>query len=472
MGADFQTPNLRETVQSADKALAVPTRVPVRVADCFLLALDAFMRRTGQGAHVMQSVLELESAPDLAQLRAAAVRVVKKHPLLAATLRRSWRTWLAGWEIPERLPTSLPIGLWRESGAPGTLGPEAMEVPHAFDRLQAIMAEPLHATGAPINARLDLIELQNGRFYLALSWRHTLIDGKGAELLLVELARLAAGIDAPIESKESIRPQLSVKELIVKTKPAIDRFGELAKLGIPSLSGPRPRTGRGHYQIITLSEADSDKVRARVESITGSLFPMAFYVAVTARAHDRVFRHRGQSPGGSVASVPIQTRKRGARGPLFHNQVTVFFFAALREHLGSIETASAAMKRQFAEMTRARLDESFNAVLELMMRLPSWVFMRVVRWQFKGEISSFFHSHTGLFAPEITEFAGAKITNGFHLPSLSTPPGTGLFFSERDGRVTLTLSWREGCLTDEERRLMAGQALEDCLGEPRPDLVG
>ncbi len=129
------------------------------------------------------------------------------------------------------------------------------------------------------------------------------------------------------------------------------------------------------------------------------------------------------------------------------------------------------MKTQFAEMSRARLDESFSAVLELMMRLPPSLFMRVVRWQFKGEIGSFFHSHTGPFAPEISEFAGAKITNAFHLPCLGTPPGTGLFFNERDGRVTITVSWREGCLSDEERRLMAAQALEDCLGEPRPELA-
>ncbi len=447
-------------------------QVPVRVADCFLLALDAFMRRTGQGAHVTQSVLEIESAPDLAALRRAAEAVVKKHPLLAATLHRSWRTWLAAWEIPEQVPRSLPLGLWRESGAPGELGPQATEVANAFDRLEQIMSEPLSGGGAHINARLDLLELQSGRFYLALSWRHTLIDGKGAELLLAEIARLAAGIDTPIESKEPARPQLGMKELIAKTKPAINRFSELAKLRFASLSGPRPRAGRGRYQIITLSPADSDTLRARVDSMTGALFPMAFYVAATARAHDCVFRHRGQQPAGYVASVPIQTRRRGARGPLFHNQVTVFFFSALRAQLGTIETAASAMKTQFAEMTRARLDESFSAVLELMMRLPSSLFMRVVRWQFKGEICSFFHSHTGPFAPEISEVAGAKITNGFHLPCLGTPPGTGLFFNERDGRVTLTLSWREGCLTDAERRLMAAQALEDCLGEPRPDLVG
>jgi hypothetical protein len=452
-------------------AVAGETRVPVRVADCFLLALDAFMRRTGQGEHITQSVLELERAPDLAQLRTAAARVIQKHPLLAATLRRNWRTWLASWEIPAVLPDALPLGLWRESGSPGALGAEAREVADPMARLEEIMCEPLTVGRMRVNARLDVVELRGGRCLLALSWRHTLIDGKGAELLLVELARLAEGIDAPIESKEPVRPPLTVKELIAKTKPAINRFTELAKLGFSSLSGPRPRAGRGRYQIITLDEADSNKLRARVESMTGALFPMAFYVACTARAHDRVFQQRGKVPGGFVASVPIQTRKRGARGPLFHNQVTIFFFAAKREELATIEGAAVAMKTQFAEMSRARLDESFSAVLELMMRLPASLFMRVVRWQFKGEIGSFFHSHTGTFAPEIGEFAGAKIVNGFHLPCLGTPPGTGVFFSERDGRVTITVTWREGILTDEERRLMAAQVLEDCLGEPRPELL-
>jgi hypothetical protein len=447
------------------------TRVPVRVADCFLLAMNAFMRRTGQGEHIAQSIIEVAGPPDLALVRVGAAAVVKKHPLLVAKLRRSWRTWLAYWEIPAVLPEALPIGLWRETGSPGALGGEAKEIPTALDRLEEIMSSPLEPDEVYFNARLDVVELRNGRCYVALSWRHTLLDGKGAELLLVEIARLAAGIETPIEGKEPVRKQLTIKEQVLKTKPAINRFQELAQLGFASLSGPKPRAGRGRYQIITLSEADSDKLRARVESMTGSLFPMTFYVACTARAHDRVFQHRKHPQSGYIASVPIQTRKRGARGPLFHNQVTVFFFCLKQEEVGTMEGAAKAMKAQFAEMSRARLDESFSAVLELMMRLPSFIFMFVVRWQFRGEIGSFFHSHTGPFAPEIMEFAGAKITNAFHLPCLGTPPGTGVFFNERDGRVTITISWREGCLSDEERRLMAAQVLEDCLGEPRPELI-
>ncbi|MEA3209637.1 MAG: hypothetical protein QOE70_2694 [Chthoniobacter sp.] len=440
------------------------TRVPVRVADCFLFAFDALMRRSGQGEQVSLSLLELERAPDLAKLGAAAERVTRKHPLLLARLRRNWRTWLPYWAVPMAPAHGLPLGLWREAGSPGALGPQAREVPSAMGRLQAIMEEPLEVGGVHFNARLDAAELHDGRCLVGLSWRHTLIDGKGAELLLVEIARLCEGNDLAVDTKEPVRPRLTVREQILKTKPAVNRFGELAKLGFASLGGPRARPGRGHYHVLTLNEADSARLRERVDGMVGGLFPMAFYVACTMRAHERVFRHRGQAPRGSMASVPIQTRKRGAQGPLFHNQVTVFFFAATREELATIEGAARAMKQQFAEMSRARLDESFNAVLELMVRLPPALFMRVVRWQFKGEIGSFFHSHTGPFASEIAEFAGAKITNGFHLPCLGTPPGTGLFFSERNGRVTITVSWRDGCLTDEERELMMAQTLEDLLG--------
>ena len=446
------------------------TRIPVQIADCFLLALDDFMRRTGQGRHVSQSVLELDQAPDLDKLRAASLRTARKFPILAGRLRRDWKTWLPYWEVPEPPSRGLPLGLWHEAGAQVIL-PGSTETAETQELLQRILTQPLRSEGIDFMARLDVVTLRGGGCLVALSWSHLLIDGKGAELLLTEIGRLCDGQDLPYETKETVRAPVPFKEKIRKTKAAVRRFKELERIGCPSLGGPRPRQGRGYYRNITLTSEDSARLNSRVEQMTGALFPIAFYVACSARAHDRVFRHRGKAPAGYVVSVPIQTRKRGARGPLFHNQVTVFFFSAVRAHLGAIETAATAMKQQFAEMTRGRLDESFNTILELMMRLPSWLFMKVVRFQFRGEICSFFHSHTGSFAPELLEFAGGKITNAYHLPCLGAPPGTGLFFCERGGRVNVTLTWREGCLSDDERRLLLGQVFEDLFGEQRPDLL-
>ena len=445
------------------------TRVPVRVADCFLLAMTSFMRRTGQGAHLIASVLELERAPDLPQVHAALVRMVEKHPLLIAHLRRDWRTWLPFWEVaPPADGVSFPLGLWRENGSPGALGDAAQSVGCARARLQAIIGEPLpHG----FHARLDIVERRDGSCLAALTWSHLIIDGKGAELVLAEFARLCSGVDVSCEVKEPARPETTWREKVTKTKGAIYHLQNLARNRVRSAGGPKPRRGRGCFQVILLDRAASDLARARVEQTTGALFPLAFFVACAARAHDRVLAGRGNAPDGFVTSVPIQTRKRGAQGPLFHNHVSVLFFGGKRDQLATLESAAAALKQQFSEMMRARLDESFTAVLELMMRLPSWLFMFVVRRQFRGEICSFFMSHTGPFAPEVTAFAGARVTNAYHLPSVSAPPGTGMFFCEHEGRLNITLSWREGALTDAERRLMAAQTLEDLLGEPRLDLV-
>lgn len=444
-------------------------REAVRAADCFLLAMTAFMRRHGQGAHLTASVLVLERAPDLTALRPALARMARKHPLFSATLHRHWRTWLPYWQMADSPPEGgLPLGLWREKESPGVMSAEAREVENAGAHLEEILAQPLPAGW---NARLDLLERRDGTCLAALSWSHLIIDGKGAELLLAELARLCAGIDEPCEAKEQARPEKTWQEKVEKTKPAIFHLEALARLRMRSVCGPQPRAGRAHYQVVTLDDALTARVRTRVEQMTGALFPLAYYVACAARAHDRVLDRRGTAPAGYVTTVPVQTRKRGARGPLFHNHVSVLFFGGPREQLATMESAAAAMKQQFAEMSRARLDESFLNVLELMVRAPSWLFMFIVRRQFRGEICSFFQSHTGAFAPEITALAGARVANAYHLPCVSAPPGSGIFFCEHGERLNITFSWRDGCLSDDERRLLVAQTLEDMTGEPCPQLV-
>lgn len=447
---------------------ATVTRVPFQVADSFVLALDDFMHRTRQGGHVSQSVLELVHPPDLTRLRGALRRVLTKHPLLVARPRRDWKTLLPYWSVPIAPVGEMPLGLWSETGAGGQLE-EAASTSDAHALLQEVMMQPLpQVAGVGCNARLEVVERRGGSCLVALSWSHLLIDGKGAELFLSELARLCEGIDLPDDVPAPPRPTLGLLAKFRKTRPAMRHLGGLQETGTPSLGGPRPRQGKGFYEVLALSAEESATVRARIEAMGSALFPFTCYVACVARAHDRIFRHRGKQPPGYGISVPIQTRKRGARGPLFHNHVAVLYFNPRREHLASLEATTAAMKTQFAAMTRAKISESFDAVLDFMRRVPTWLFLWIIRAQFKGEICSCFHSYTGAFAPELTEFAGARVTNAYHLPCLGTPPGTGIFFGEREGRINVTLSWREGALDEPERQLMVSQLRADLLGEPPP----
>ncbi len=440
------------------------TRVPFQVADCFVLALDDFMRRTRQGGHVSQSVLELDRPPDLARLRLGCRRAVAKHPLLVATPSRHAWTRLPYWSVPPPPERDLPLGIWKETGVDSGWE-DATPVRDARELLESVMNESLRTDGIHFNARVDLVHLRSGGCLAALSWSHLLLDGKGAELLLTELSRLCDGIDVPDSTEARERPVRTLVQKFRQTKPAMDHLTKLQATGVPSLGGPKARRGRGRYEVITLNTDDSDRVRKRIEAMGVALFPFTFYVACVARAHDRIFEHRGIRPRGYGISVPIQTRRRGSQGPIFHNHVAVLYFHPRREHLSCLEDAVAAMKTQFADMTRARISESFDAVLDLMRPVPTFVFLWIIRAQFKGEICTCFHSYTGTFAPDLMDFAGGRVINAYHLPCLGTPPGTGIFVGDRDGRINVTISWREGALSNEERELMITQLNEDLLAK-------
>ena len=59
--------------------------------------------------------------------------------------------------------------------------------------------------------------------------------------------------------------------------------------------------------------------------------------------------------------------------------------------------------------------------------------------------------------------------DGWHIPSVYQPPGTGVFFSERDGRLTCSVCWRQGVITEAELESFVSHLREDLLAEfPAP----
>ncbi|MEX0741226.1 MAG: hypothetical protein WD079_00415 [Phycisphaeraceae bacterium] len=150
---------------------------------------------------------------------------------------------------------------------------------------------------------------------------------------------------------------------------------------------------------------------------------------------------------------------------MFQNHLSMFFVRLLPADLATVASATQAVQAQFQQMMRHRLDLAFATVQNAMRRLPPRAYMAFLRWQARGEVASFFHSHTGSFAPQLSELAGATVTHGYHLPTVCTPPGTGLFVSEHAGEVDITLSWRGEVIDAAERTAMLEQFVADLVGE-------
>jgi hypothetical protein len=432
--------------------------VKVGETDAYVLATESRMRRT-QGRHVSCTVLELSAVPDFARLQTALQEVMRRHPILGSTVSRSLPSFQA-WFV-------------RSTDAADTISLHLHEGDSTSTLLDFLLNDSSPAMEKPrrCHVRMDAVIHPDGTCDLILTWRHIVLDGVGAEWLVREIAALwenssaesvAPGFSHPIGSKRS-----SLHERWLATKPMLDHLMELLKTGIRSLTPPGAKVGRLRFSRHLLSEEETVAVKNRAATIGGPLVQTHFYLAAAILAHHAVWRKfRGGLPEQDVVALPLQDRPRGKPGPIFRNNVSVMFLHTREEEADDITMLTAALIRRQQDAMRAKLVDSFAEMQRWMMILPSPVYAKFLDMQMKGQTTSFHHSHTGLFAGGLENFAGASITNAWHVPGFYGPPGTGVFVGEHRRRLTITTSWRDGVLTQEEASALQSAFISSLTGSP------
>jgi hypothetical protein len=211
------------------------------------------------------------------------------------------------------------------------------------------------------------------------------------------------------------------------------------------------------YETVTLSREDSARVRANAGRLCGFLGDSNFHLAATLfelhRLHDRL----GCASASYVVPIPIGLRPKGTRAPLFSNQVTTMLHQFSPAELATIEQAAATVKARSAEYLR---DEHINpgiALAQMFRSLPLPLYMRMIKHQMRGEICSLFFGDTSTVDPALKTFLGADITEFFHVPAITDPPGMGVVFYRFRDRLQFTFVHADGVLTDEEAADFAAQ---------------
>ncbi len=442
-------------------------RLPLRDCDFFTHAFDEMLRKGGQGGHIARSFIELDHAPDVPSLRKLLVDLPTLYPfpILTAQLKKPSFFSLPIW-MPANNPRPLQLHLRSQTGSPGAL---AVHGADRFSDLQTKLDDiintslPQHEDGWE-NVRFDLVEKADGTCVFVFSWSHLIMDGIGAEFFLLELNRLLGG------GKSEPVPAFDLTDLndprgwgdrwkTAKVMPTF--FDKVMKKPFEALGSTKLSAGRAHFQVITLTEAQTAEAARLSAEISGPLINMPFHLACAMRAHHRVFQHRGVKPESLMCCIPIQVRRKGVRGPLFQNHLTMFFCNLLADELTTLAAAAQSLHQQHTRFIKDKIGDAFRDLMWLMRPMPPSLHMTFINFHMKGKFSSFYHSNTGVFAPELTEFGGATVTNAYHVPSFSDPPGTGVFTNEKNGRLVLTLCWREGTLTDQERQIFIDQLMGD-----------
>ncbi len=427
----------------------MPT-LPATTVDFFLAGLESFMVHSGQGQHWGATAVWLSGKPNAEQLHRAWQQVHARHPMIGARLRRQWRGWKLAWETPGPA-TAPPIG-W------SVLRENQTETALVQDRLQG------RAGGQAIPAPLWLEVFAvgpDGRHLVLLTWRHALMDGTGVNLLLEKLASGSCDAGPP----DLPAPRLEGPgALYGKARPLIQRLQAMTYLGcLSAWTKKAPQHGAPEFRLIELSTTQSEQTLGRLRELCGELFQMPFYAAVAARALRRLHELRGWQSPAIHLQLPAQTRGR-SRDLIFGNHMGTLPLFLEAAALGSLPAAVAHLQQCYKDSLKTGMPQASEAMMSLASHMPVRGFIPMVRLTNCGQICSLFHSHTGTFLPGRTHFAGAAVENVCTIPSVCTPPGLGLFFSDFGGRITVTLAWRGAGFTTAEVDALAAHIVADLEG--------
>ncbi len=409
------------------------------------------MGSAGQGAPVGLTVLELESAPCLDTLADAARRVSMSHPLLHARVERR------GWMRPACWVSEPP---WDGCALP-VLAHGVVESMDGF-------CEELLATDAEHFFELHLVESEE-QFALIARWRHVLFDGRGAELMLREIAAFAADPERPSRPVASWgEPMNSAGTLFSnwrQARPFLSRWNELKSLDFKSPGGAVPKASGPRFRVLRFNPCETRDIQRRADSVGGGIFLLPYFLAVATRAHAAVFRFRGEDALGFQVQTPLQIRRRREAHPIFQNQVGVLPFHLSASEARDLQVAVARLQKQFEESVREGIDGALCVVMGWMRSMPPSIYRKFLEFDTRGQLASFFHSHTGEFLKAVDHIGGAVIRDGWHVPAVSQPPGSGVFFSERKGALTATIAWRDGVYSPAEVDVLEASLRSDLLGE-------
>lgn len=399
------------------------------------------MRRSGLQGNVCCAVLQLDKGFDAERLR----RRVAESPLM---------NWLARARMARPLPFLPPS--WRLA-KPEPIFFEhddkdgEMETP--WSPPQAVAERELHAERKP-GVALDVLRHADGTSHVFFSWNHAHLDAQGVDFLLHHLNADGANGEAPL--KDFIAPK-QIRGLPISkwwsnagfahtSMKWLDESGK-EPLFTPAPPEPRAASRSNHRRRIRFTEEETARIAARCGKIASGFRRSHFYLAACVQALHRIALQRGHRDGAYLIPVPHDTRRHGAKGPIFSNHLSILFYRIEAQQAARTADIVGELGRQMTSQIRDKFPEACMAALNMFKVLPPGFYVKHLGKPTRGKIASLSFSDSGEACPGMAEFCGGKILDVTHLIPCWSSPGVTMLFLQFGGRLSVLLSWVDDCIS-------------------------
>lgn len=403
------------------------------------------MRRSGLQGNICCAVLRLDRGFDLELLR----RRLSESPLM---------NWLSRARLVRSLPPLPPS--WQLS-EPGPIlfdhDDHSAPMPNSWTPPRVVTERQLHAEHNP-GVAFDVLRHTDGTSHLFFCWNHTHLDAGGVDFLLHHL-NSNGETEGLASSTDFISPKQVTGLPLSKwwsnasfAHSSMKWLNESGKdpLFSPAPSGPRSSACSNHRRRIHFTEDETARIAERTATIAPGFRRSHFYLAASIQALHNVARARGAAGGAYLVPVPHDTRRHGAKGPIFSNHLSILFYRIEAGQTENVRDIVAELGRQMTAQIRDKFPEACMAALNMFKILPPKLYVQQLGKPTKGKIASLSFSDSGEACPDMTEFCGGRILDVAHLIPCWSAPGVTMLFLQFANRLSIMLSWVDDCISMSE----------------------
>lgn len=423
----------------------LPRQIRLAAGDYFMHGQDSRMRQVGLPGNICCAVMKLGKGFSVDTLR----RRIADSPLL---------NWLAKARIVRPVPLIFPP-LWRSIGDPQPILFEHNTL-NGCDSSPtflpaAVSRHKLNADTGP-GLVFDVVRHADGTSHLYISWNHTLLDARGLDLLLNHLNG-QPGAPASPSVQDFISPKQFGWDLagwwpnIKQARGSVKWLNESGKDPIFSLVPPdRPAQCRNHRHLISFTPEDTARIDARCQQFNCGFRRSHFYLAACLRALHSLALQRGNQDGAYLVPVPHDTRRRGSKGPIFSNHLSILFYRIDPKFAGRISDILGELSRQMTDQIRDRFPDSCMAALDMFKPLPLRYYVHHLGKPTRGKFASLSFSDSGETCASLSDLCGGEIQDVTHLVPTWRPPGITIVFLRFRNRLSAMVSTVDDCLNSLE----------------------
>jgi len=402
-------------------------------SDYFQLLLDAHHRQHGLQGNIGRFAIELKGRLNACQLE----KTINNDPIFC---------WLHSLRLKKQWPFQLPQ--WIQIQFTDPIRIKIFEAPQQENCIpQELFKFDIQPHFDP-PFQLNLIYLEQDQTILLFTWNHILMDSQGAEILVRYLGN-AIG-DKPIQLLASKNTQLSITEQLKQTQKTRNFiFFEKKSIFISSLEKLDSK-GINNYHSLCFSEIETAQIIANCKRAGARFGRSPFLLAACMHSFRDLLKRKGRTNTTLWVPVPQNNRKKGACGPLVGNHLSFLFYRLFPQHLENMQKTVDVIEQQMIDQMRQDIPASFSIMMDLLLRLPLWLYRKIVKSPTKGTLASFFFSDTGKTLEDFNVFCGLPVSNAIHYPPNSSHPGFTIIFMNFQKKLQVIMAYTEATVNKED----------------------